>query len=255
MIAAIIQARMGSTRLPGKVLMNLAGKPVLWHIVTRLQLAQRLDCISIATTTDEADDRILEICRSGKIPVCRGSRDDVLSRYYTCAKQLGMQAGRADYVVRITADCPFVDPSTVDILIDHALRGRYDYVSNVDPPTFPDGFDVEIFSFDALEKAFREARRDSDREHVTPFIRNTGGFSKFNHVHTPDLSSVRLTLDTPEDYRLISNIYEALYRDGGIISLDDILKFLESRSDIRGINARYTRNEGYAKSLSEDREI
>jgi len=255
MIAAIVQARMGSTRLPGKVLMNLAGKPVLWHIIARLQHAVRLDRICVATTVEKEDDCIEEACRNWNVPVFRGSRDDVLSRYYECAKHIGMHEGKNDYIVRITADCPFVDPSIVDILIENAVNGHYDYVSNIDPPTFPDGLDVEVFRFDVLKTAFKEARLNSEREHVTPFIRNNKSFSKYNHASTTDLSIIRLTLDTYEDYQMILKIYDALYHEGEIISLKDVLKLLDSRTDILAINAQYKRNEGYKKSLCQDRII
>jgi spore coat polysaccharide biosynthesis protein SpsF len=254
-IAAIVQARMGSTRLPGKVLMNLAGKPVLWHIITRLQYASLLDRICVATTRESEDDCIEESCRMWNIPVYRGSREDVLSRYYECAKRIGMQRGKEDYIVRITADCPFVDPAIVDILIEKAVTGHYDYVSNTDPPTFPDGLDVEVFRFEVLETAVKEARTNSEREHVTPFIRNNRSFLKYNHASTLDLSNIRLTLDTCEDYKTITAIYDALYHEGEIIYLKDILKLLDSRSDILAFNAQYKRNEGYEKSLCQDRLI
>ncbi len=252
MIAAIIQARMGSTRLPGKVLMTLAGKPVLWHIITRLQQAYHLDNICVATTIENEDNCIEEACRLWEIPVYRGSLDDVLLRYYECAKRIGMQEGKKDYIVRITADCPFVDPSIVDNLIEKAVNGHYDYVSNIDPPTFPDGLDVEVFRFDVLETTVKEARLNSEREHVTPFIRDNKFFFKYNHASNLDLSNIRLTLDTSEDYKLISTIYDALYHKGEIIYLNDVLKLLDSRSEILAINAQYKRNEGYEKSLCQD---
>jgi len=254
-IAAIVQARMGSTRLPGKVLMNLAGKPILWHVITRLQHASLLDRICVATTIENEDDRVEEACRIWNIPVYRGSRDDVLSRYYECAKRIGMQRGKEDYIVRITADCPLIDPAIVDILIEKALHGHYDYVSNTDPPTFPDGLDVEVFRFEVLETAIKKAKLNSEREHVTPFIRNNRSFLKYNHASTLDLSNIRLTLDTCEDYKTITAIYDALYHEGEIISLKNVLKLLNSRSDILAFNAQYKRNEGYEKSLCQDRII
>jgi len=235
--------------------MNLAGKPVLWHIITRLQYASLLDRICVATTRESEDDCIEESCRMWNIPVYRGSREDVLSRYYECAKRIGMQRGKEDYIVRITADCPFVDPAIVDILIEKAVTGHYDYVSNTDPPTFPDGLDVEVFRFEVLETAVKEARTNSEREHVTPFIRNNRSFLKYNHASTLDLSNIRLTLDTCEDYKTITAIYDALYHEGEIIYLKDILKLLDSRSDILAFNAQYKRNEGYEKSLCQDRII
>jgi spore coat polysaccharide biosynthesis protein SpsF len=244
---------MGSTRLPGKVLLDLAGRPVLWHIITRLQRASRLDSICVATTVEREDDCIEEACRMWEIPVYRGSRDDVLLRYYACAKHIGMQRNKKDYIVRITADCPFVEPALVDSMIEHAVQEDYDYVSNIDPPTFPDGLDAEVFRFDVLETAVREARLNSEREHVTPFIRNNRSFITYNHAGLPDLSTIRLTLDTCEDYNLITNIYNNLYHEGEIISLADVLKFLASRPDMLAINARHKRNEGYEKSRCQDR--
>jgi spore coat polysaccharide biosynthesis protein SpsF len=252
-IAAIVQARMGSTRLPGKVLMNLAGKPVLWHIITRLHRATHLDNICVGTTTENEDDRIEEACRTWNIPIYRGSSDDVLSRYYECANYIGMQRGMEDYIVRITADCPLIDPAIVDLLIENAVHGHYDYVSNTDPPTFPDGLDVEVFRFEVLETAVREAKLNSEREHVTPFIRNNRSFLKYNYASTLDLSNIRLTLDTCEDYKMITAIYAALYHEGEIISLKNVLKLLDSRSDILALNAQYKRNEGYEHSLIQDR--
>ena len=255
MIAAIIQARMGSTRLPGKVLMNLAGKPVLWHIITRLQRASRVDSICVATTIEKEDTCIEEASRMWNIPVYRGSRDDVISRYYECAKHIGMQKGREDYIVRITADCPLIDPAIVDILVEKAIHGHYDYISNTEPPTFPDGLDVEVFRFDVLETAVKEARLNSEREHVTPFMIKNESFSKYNFRHTTDLSHIRLTLDTYEDYQMIGLIYDALYHEDEIILLNDILKLLNSRPDILAFNSQQKRNEGYEKSLCQDRII
>ena len=179
----------------------------------------------------------------------------MLSRYYECAKRIGMQGGNNDYIVRITADCPFVDPAIVDILIEKAVQGYYDYVTNTDPPTFPDGLDVEVFRFEVLETAEKEAQLKSEREHVTPYIRKNKAALKFNYARIPDLSNIRLTLDTCEDYKMITAIYDALYREGEIISLKDVLKLLDSRSDILAINAHYKRNEGYEKSLCQDRII
>ena len=232
--------------------MNLAGKPVLWHVIKRLHQATHLNSICVATTCESEDDRVEEACRMWNIPVYRGSRDDVLSRYYECAKRIGMQGGKEDYIVRITADCPLVDPSIVDMLIKIAFAGHYDYVSNIDPPTFPDGLDVEVFRFEVLETAVKEAKLNSEREHVTPFIRNSKSYLKFNYASTIDLSTIRLTLDTCEDYKMITAIYDALYHEGEIISLKNVLKLLGSRSDILAFKAQYKRNEGYEKSLCQD---
>lgn len=255
MIIAIIQARMGSSRLPGKIMMPLVGKPVLWHIITRLQRATHLDHICVATTTSSEDDCIEDMCGLWNIPVFRGSNDDVLLRYYECAKNNGMQETNEDYIIRITADCPLIDPEIVDILIEKAVEGHYDYVSNTDPPTFPDGLDVEVFRFDILKVTAQEARLSSEREHVTPFMRKNKSFLKYNYFGTLDLSNIRLTLDTYEDYNLMTTIYDTLYHKGEIISLKDVLNLLDYKPDIFAINAKYKRNEGFEKSLSQDRNL
>jgi spore coat polysaccharide biosynthesis protein SpsF (cytidylyltransferase family) len=160
---AIIQARMGSTRLPGKVLMDLAGEPMLVRVVNRVRRAERLDEVVVATTASPSDDPIFEGCRQRGWAVERGSEKDVLDRYYRAAR-----AHHADVVVRITADCPFVDAGLIDQVVGAFLGGGYDYVSNVlEPRTYPRGLDVEVFRFSALEKAWQEDRDPSWREHVT----------------------------------------------------------------------------------------
>jgi spore coat polysaccharide biosynthesis protein SpsF len=135
------------------------------------------------------------------------------------------------------------------------VQGHCDYVSNVEPPTFPDGFDVEVFRFDALETSVKKAKLTSEREHVTPYIRNNENFLKYNLTRSPDLSHIRLTIDTIEDHALLTVIFNALYQDGEIISLNDILNLINSQPDILAINAQYKRNEGYEKSILQDRII
>jgi len=251
-ILAIIQARMGSSRLPKKVMMDLAGRPVLLHVIDRLKHVSRVDEIIVATTTDPSDDCVEEQCRIWGVPVFRGPVDDVLARYYSAVQSILLARGPVDAIVRITADCPLLDPSVVDSIVGGMIAGQYDYVSNIDPPTYPDGLDVEVFSKGALEVAFSSATLPSEREHVTPYIRNNPRFKKFNHLHEPDLSKIRLTLDTEKDFLLISRIYQSLYRPGEIFHLDDVLRLLEKEPALLEINAEHERNEGYRKSLEHD---
>ena len=148
-VVAIVQARMGSTRLPGKVLMDISGWSMLWHVVNRVRQAKWVDKVVVATSGSVSDDPVATLCEQEGIPCFRGSEDDVLDRYYQAAKWIG-----ANVIVRITADCPLIDPYVVDDVVKHYVDGDYDYVSNTAPPTFPDGLDIEVFSFEALERAW-----------------------------------------------------------------------------------------------------
>lgn len=245
MIAAVIQARMGSTRLPGKVLLDLAGKPVLWHVASRTLRARGIDRVVVATTLNSEDDAIARFCEGEGIEVCRGSEDDVLDRYYRCAEALG-----ADTIVRITADCPLHDPQVIDDVIRVYNRGGYDYVSNILEYSYPDGLDVEVFSFGALEKAWSHARLRSEREHVTPYIRNSPACRKKNVTARRRYPGYRLTLDTAEDYALIRAVYDGIGRP--FFTLDETVAFLDMHPDIAGINTGIMGNEGYLRSLVQD---
>jgi spore coat polysaccharide biosynthesis protein SpsF (cytidylyltransferase family) len=165
-IVAIIQARMGSSRLPGKTIADVAGRPLLLHVVERTQRARRVDKVVVATTDRSSDDPIADLCQREGIQCFRGSEDDVLDRFYRTA-----QAHGADVVVRITADCPLIDAAVIDKVIARFQAGDCDYVSNILRYTYPDGLDTEVFSFAALERAWREAKKPSEREHVTPYLR------------------------------------------------------------------------------------
>jgi spore coat polysaccharide biosynthesis protein SpsF len=214
-----------------------------------------LDEILVATTREKTDDRIAQRCTEWGVQVFRGSTDDVLARYYDAFQWFLKNRGPVTSIVRITADCPFLDPGIVDNVINDMTVGQYDYVSNVDPPTYPDGLDVEVFSPEALEEAYTSATLASDREHVTPYIRNNPRFRKHNHRHPTDLSSIRLTLDTGKDFLLISRIYEALYQPEKIFVLDDIMRLLHEQPSLLDINSGQTRNEGYRKSLQHDQRV
>ncbi|MFH0739971.1 MAG: glycosyltransferase family protein [bacterium] len=249
MIGIIIQARMGSKRLLGKMTKKILGKTVLEHVIFRLKKIKTPAEIILATTINKKDGILEEIAKQNKIKVFRGSEDDVLDRYYQAAKKFGL-----DPIVRITADCPVLDWQVCDEVIDFYLQNKFDYVSNVRPPTFPDGLDVEVFSFGALEKTWENAKLNSEREHVTPYIASHPEIFKVGNLvrNGKDLSSLRLTLDEKEDLVLLRKIYNALYKKKKYFVLSDILKFLEQKPELLKINKKIKRNEGLAKSLKYD---
>jgi spore coat polysaccharide biosynthesis protein SpsF len=233
--AIIVQARMTSTRLPGKVLKPVLGKPLLTYQIERLQRVTRADAIAIATTTNATDDPIVELSAALGVGCFKGSEQDVLSRYFGAA-----QATAADVVVRVTSDCPLIDPQIIDEVIGHYLThcDRYDYVSNSIQRTYPRGLDTEVFSVGVLEQAHREATAPPEREHVTPFIYNHPERYAIGHVTYPqDLSHHRWTVDTPEDFELIRRMLEELYPHKPDFSLQDCLTVIEQHPDWPAINA------------------
>lgn len=248
MIAAIVQARMGSTRLPGKVMKPLCGKPILWHIITRISYSKQIEKIIIATTDKEEDKVIVKLAEEMGVAFYRGSSDDVLDRYYQAARKFNV-----DPVVRITADCPLIDPEIMDNIIDYYLKGDYDYVSNGLKPTLPDGLDTEVFSFKSLEKAWAEAKKPSEREHVTSYIYNHPELLKIhNYENDVDLSGMRWVVDEEADYQFISEVYKNLYKDGKIFYVKDIIRLLEEMPELLKLNKGISRNEGYQISLLKD---
>ena len=249
-IVGIIQARMGSTRLPGKTLQEVAGKPLLGHIVERMHACTRLDALWLATTEAPEDRALVAWAQQHDLPVYAGSVDDVLDRYYQAARAAGAQT-----IVRITADDAFKDPAVVDRAVQIYVE-RYpelDYVSNTLQPTYPEGLDIEVFSFAALERAWREARLPSEREHVTPYIwKHPDRFRVHNFTLDRDLSHLRWTVDYPEDMAFVQAVYRRLYRPGRIFLMDDILALLEAEPALQTINQGFQRNAGYLRSLEQD---
>ncbi len=234
-VVCIIQARTGSTRLPGKVLKKICGKTVLEHDIDRLRRIKNVDEIVIATTNKKQDDLIVnEALRLG-VKYFRGSEEDVLSRYYYAAKMT-----KADIVMRVTSDCPLIDSEVSKNILNYYLKNSkcYDYVSNTIKRTYPRGLDVEVFSFKALKRAFLEAKSNRDREHVTPYIwGNVDDFRIGQYVNEIDYSELRWTLDTEEDFQLINKIYEHLYyKLGNDFYMKDILKLYESYKELYNIN-------------------
>lgn len=248
-IVAIIQARMGSTRLPGKVMKEIAGRPMLRHIIDRVKRAELISGIVVATTTAKIDQPIVKLADDSRSGSYAGSEADVLDRYYQAAREFAV-----DVIVRITADCPLVDPRVLDMVIRRYLEGGCDYVTNTLKLTYPDGLDVEVFSCAALERAWKEARLASEREHVTPYIRNNPEkFRLANVERTEDLSHIRWSVDENQDLEFVRQVYEHLYQEGHVFYMEDVLKLLEKYPALKQINQGIVINEGYAKSLREDK--
>jgi len=232
-IVVVLQARMGATRLPGKPLMKVLGRELLSYEVERIRRAKSVDEVVVATTTNPADDKIVEFCQKEHIPYFRGSEDDVLDRYYQAAKH-----HKVDVVIRITGDCPLIDPVEIDRVVDYFLKGGVDYISNTLELTYPRGLDVEVFSFSQLERVQKEAKRPEEREHVTPyFYRHPELFSLVCVKSPVDLSHHRWTVDTQEDFDLIARIIAALYPKNKAFSMHDILELLKHHPDWVKINA------------------
>ncbi|MBC2455901.1 glycosyltransferase family protein [Clostridium beijerinckii] len=233
-VVCIIQARIGSSRLPGKVLKNICGKTVLEHEVNRLKLVPNIDEIIIATTIEKQDDIIVEEANRLKVKYFRGSESDVLSRYYFAAKE-----NNADIIVRVTSDCPCLDYNILKNMVDTFIEKNQDidYLSNTLDRTYPRGYDAEIFTFDALKNASDNARKDYEREHVTPYLYNSNNmFRILSYANSKDYSRYRITLDTEEDLKLIKVIYEALFNVKEHFLLQDVVKFLEKNPEVVDIN-------------------
>lgn len=247
MILATIQARMGSTRLPGKVLADIGGRPMLDRVIVRARRARLIDRVAVATSDAVGDDPIAAFCAAAAVDCVRGSAEDVLDRYHAAARQFD-----ADIVVRVTADCPLLDPAVVDTVIERFLGGDYDYVSNAIEPTYPDGLDTEVFRRSALDRAWREAQLPSEREHVTPYLwKHPDRFRLGSVTHDPDLSGLRWTVDQPEDLEFVRRIYAHLGADP-CFGMDAVLELLRRHPELSGTTAREARNEGYARSLRDD---
>ncbi|MCJ7841377.1 glycosyltransferase family protein [Lederbergia sp. NSJ-179] len=231
---AIIQARMGSTRLPGKVLKEVLNKPLLEYQLERVAKAKKLDGVVIATTTNAQDSAIVKLCGKMGVPVFRGSEKDVLARYFAAASHF-----QADVIIRLTSDCPVIDPEIIDKVIHAYLvhQNQYDYVSNTIKRTFPRGMDTEVFSYQALQKCHEQAKLKGHREHVTSYMyQHPEQFSLYNVENPIDESAHRWTVDTWDDFLLIKKIIESLYPSQPNFTTADILSTLDLHSEWREIN-------------------
>ena len=245
MILAILQARTGSTRLPGKVLSPILGRAMLALQVERVLRAEKIDELVLATTIDPADDPIERLAGELGVGCFRGSVEDVLDRFYQAAL-----SSSPEHLVRLTGDCPLLDPVVIDSTVARHLQTGADYTSNTLNPTYPDGLDVEVFRFEALAGAWRDARKTSEREHVTPFLYNHPERFQIESVQQDrNLSEMRWTVDEPEDLVFVRAVYEELYPVNPAFSTADILSLLQRRRELAVRNAHIARNEGYTRSL------
>ena len=250
---AILQARMSSTRLPNKVLKKVNNKELLAYECDRILKSKKIDKLIIATSNDSSDDLIQDFGLRTNIEVFRGSLDDVLSRYYMCVKRFKDKKNIAKLnIIRVTGDCPLIDPQVIDEVIETFEEGKYDYVSNTLIPTYPDGMDIEIFTYEALKIAYNKATLKSDREHVTLYIRNNEQFKKINHKAKNDFSHLRLTVDEQSDFDLIKNILENLYPKNNNFTYLDVVSYMSQNPYLFMLNSTIKRDEGLDKSLIED---
>lgn len=232
-VLCVLQARMSSTRLPGKVLRPILGRPMLEMQIERIRRAKKIGRLVVATSMESSDQPIAGLCKSLDVDCYQGSLGDVLDRYYQAAR-----AYRPQHVMRLTGDCPLTDPALLDALVDLHLEGAYDYSANVHERTYPDGLDAEIFRFQLLEEAWTLAKTSFEREHVTPYMYRTGpAFNRGALKDTVDRANLRWTVDHPEDLEFVSRIFEALYPRDPAFDTAAVHAFLESHPDIQKINA------------------
>jgi len=240
---AFIQARVSSSRLPGKVLEPLQGVPMIIYMAQRAMRARRLDEVIVITSTDDSDNELAIAVRSAGMKIFRGDLNDVLRRYADAAYEY-----EADEIVRLTGDCPLIDPTVIDQTIDTRRAAQADYASNTDPPTFPDGMDVECFTRATLDKAQKYARHPAEREHVTVWMRSAEArLKKVNHAAPIDMSNLRLTVDYPDDLELVRSLLKSLPATGDF-DLYDILRVLSTHPELLHANP-HARNEGLTRSL------
>jgi spore coat polysaccharide biosynthesis protein SpsF (cytidylyltransferase family) len=248
-IVIIVQARLGSTRFPKKVLKLIQKKSMIWHVINRLKQVSDIDNIILATTTKKEDTVLINIAKNNDVDYFQGKTSNVLNRFYECTKKFD-----ADVVIRITADCPLIDPKLIQQMLNFYVNNNFDYVSNTIKPTYPDGLDVEIFSFQVLKKTFESAKLQSELEHVTPYIKkNPKKFKLFNFENTRDYSNIRLTVDEPDDLKFIRQIYKKLESETS--SFNKIIKIISSEPKLLKINQHIPRDSGYLKSLKNDEKI
>ncbi|PKL83901.1 MAG: acylneuraminate cytidylyltransferase [Ignavibacteriae bacterium HGW-Ignavibacteriae-3] len=255
-IVTVIQARMTSTRLPGKVMLPILGKPLLIRMIERVAASDLAGEIVVAASKNNEDDCIEKLCVQEKIKCFRGSLTDLLDRHYQAGKITGAEA-----VVKIPSDCPLIDPRVIDRVLRYYTDNydKFDFVSNLHPATYPDGNDVEVISFEALERAWNEAERNFEREHTTPYIwENPDKFRIANIEWESGLdysASHRWTIDFEEDYLLIKSIYEELYSNNSTFSLNEILDLLKRKPELTAINKKYLGKYWYENHLNELKHI
>ena len=252
-IVGIIAARISSSRLPGKVMLKLGNKIILRHMIDRMKVAKKLDNIVVATSLNPNDDVLYEYCRQNSIDCYRGDENDLIDRYYTISKKIN-----CDVIARFGADCPLIDPKIIDKVITIYLENDFDFVSNHGPPpkTYPEGMTLDVYSANILCEAFHDAKKPSEREHISPFFWNNPKRYRLHRVdyHT-DISKYRLSLDYSEDFELIQIIFKKLYNENVIFSLEEIIQFLEKNPKIKKINSHIEQSIGIKRSFEEDKRL
>jgi spore coat polysaccharide biosynthesis protein SpsF len=240
-IIAIVQARTGSTRLPGKVFLPLCGKPLIWHIIRRVSSSKLISQVVLATTINKNDDQLEYWAQKENIDIYRGSEENVLERFYKASIKF-----KADIIVRITADDPFKDPEVIDDVIKVFLKNKLDFAFNNYPPSYPEGLDVEVFTFNLLKYAFENSNDSFEHEHVTQFFfRNLSKMNYDNISIEGNFSNLRWTIDTKEDYLMTKEVYDNLYKEGSLFLMKDIISLLATNPEITKINEDVTRSTMY----------
>ena len=246
MIGCIIQARMASTRLPGKIMKTIKKRPIIDYVITQLQFSKNIEKIVLATTNSEIDNILIKYAEKKQISVFRGSEDDVLDRYYQCAKKYNFSV-----IVRITSDNPLVDPEIVDEIITKFKLNNFDFISTEHPPTLPQGYAVEVFTFEALENSWKNAKKNSEREHVSPYMYNNSDLFKLHNIDfNTNMNHIRCTLDRENDFLFLEKLISAI--ENQPILLKDVLEWVNKNPKLIEINNSYTKNEGYLNSVQND---
>ena len=247
-VVAILQARCNSSRLPNKVLKPILNKPMIQWQIERLNQSKCIDKLIVATSDEVSDLPLVQLCNDLGIDVYRGSLNNVLDRFYQVAIQT-----TPHLIVRLTGDCPLIDPAVVDEVIGFMKAGNFDYVSNSIEPSYPDGLDVEVFTFKTLQNIYDNAKLSSEKEHVTLYVANNRPLFNIGvYKNTVDLSHHRWTVDEPNDFELVSAIFEGLTNFEGHFRMKDVLLFLEKDETLRNLNSNIQRNEGLLKSIDKD---
>lgn len=255
---AIIQARMSSTRLPNKALLKIGDKPMLYHVINQTIASKFVNDVIIATTTSPKDKKIVNFCIKNNLKYFRGSNNDVLDRYYKCAKKFS-----CDPIVRISSDCPFIDPLVIDKTISKFLKNSYDYVgNNLDKKNnkwknstckFPQGMVIEICKFGVLKKAWEQSKKPSEREHVFPYVQfNPKIFKVSNIKNKNDFSFIRCTVDHKQDLKFVREIWKRMPKSRKIFHIKDILKIIKKEPELLKINNKIAFDEGYQRSRKKD---
>ncbi len=252
---------MGSSRFPGKVLLKISEKPMLYYVIKQTKSSKHINDVIIATSTNSADEPIIKFCKENNIKFFRGSEKNVLDRYYQCAKKYNLNS-----IIRITADCPLIDPNVIDLVISKFENGSFDYVSNNitkkhnkwfdSACNFPQGMTVEISTFQALEKAWKEAKKPSEYEHVFPYVQFHPELFKISNItNQKDLSNIRCTVDRIEDLKFIKEIINRLSENKDFVIIEDIVKIIDKEPELLHINSHIPFDEGIKKSYAKDKKL